>query len=57
MAVRKHWKNHDILQTTKMVPLITCEIFFGQHVRELVFGVITFDLDLGIQIDSVEQPI
>ena len=40
-----------------MVPLITCEIAFGQQVSELVLGVTIFDLDLGVQIDSVEQPI
>ena len=28
-----------------------------QHVCELVFGVNVFDLDLGVQIDSVKQPI
>ena len=44
-------------QTQKMVPLITCEISLCQHVCELVFGVILFDLDLGFQIDSIKQPI
>ena len=29
----------DIEQTEKMVPLITCEIPFGQYVCELMFGV------------------
>ena len=28
-----------------MIPLITCEMSFGQHVSELVFGVNVFDLD------------
>ena len=37
-----------------MVPLITGEITFGQHVRELVFGVHIFFL--GVQIDSLVQP-
>ena len=46
----------DVEQTHKMVPLITCEISFGQKVSELVFGVIMFDLDLGVHIDSVKQP-
>ena len=41
----------------KMIPLITCEIPFGQDVFELVFGVNVFDLDRGVQIDSIEQPI
>ena len=53
MAARKHREIHDVQQTKKMVPFITCEITFGQNVRELVFGVNIFDLDLGVQIDSV----
>ena len=40
-----------------MVPFITCEIIFGQHVSKLVLGVNIFDLDLGVHIDSVEEPI
>ena len=40
-----------------MIPVITCEIFVGQYDCELVFGVNVSDLDLGIQIDSMEQPI
>ena len=40
-----------------MVPLITCKTTFGQHVRELVFGVNIFDLDLGVQANPVKQPI
>ena len=40
-----------------MIPLITCEITFGQDVCELVFGVNVFDLDFGVQIDSIKQPI
>ena len=38
-----------------MVPLITREITFGQH-EKLALGVNKFDLDLGVQIDSVKQP-
>ena len=30
---------------------------FGQYVCELVLGVNVFDLDLGVQIDSIKQPI
>ena len=30
---------------------------FGQHVCELFFGVNVFDLDLGVQIDYIKQPI
>ena len=41
----------------KMIPLITCEISLCQYVCELVFGVNVFDLDRGVQIDSIEQPI
>ena len=40
-----------------MIPLIRCDISFGDIVYELVFGVDVFDLDFGIQIDSIEQPI
>ena len=47
----------DVEQTQKMIPFITCEISLCQYVCELVFGVDVFDLDLGVQIDSVEQPI
>ena len=42
----------NIKQAQQMIPLITCEISF-----ELVFGVDVFDLDVGIQIGSNEQPI
>ena len=44
-------------QMKKIVPLITCEVPFCQYVCELVFGVDMLDLDFGIQIDSVKQPI
>ena len=47
----------NVEQTQKMIPLIACEIFFGQYVCELIFSVNVFDLDLGIQIDSIKQPI
>ena len=47
----------NVEQTQKMVPLITCEISFYQYVCELVLGVDVFDLDLGVQIDSMKQPI
>ena len=42
----------DIQQTQQMkkiVPFITCESLFSQHVCELVFGVNVADLDLGVQ--------
>ena len=35
----------------------TLEFITFLHVCELVFGVDVFDLDLGVQIDSVEQPV
>ena len=40
-----------------MIPLITCEISHCQYVCELVFGVNVFDLDFGVPVDWVEQPI
>ena len=45
----------DIKQGQQMIPLITCEIPFGQDVCELVFGVDVFDLDFGVQINSNNQ--
>ena len=47
----------EIEQMEKTVPLITWEIALCQYVCELVFGVIMFDLDFGIEVDSVKQPI
>ena len=47
----------DVEQTPKMIPLITCGISLGQHVCEKFFGVNVFDLDFGVQIDTIEQPI
>ena len=47
----------DVEQTQKMIPFITCEISLCQYVCELVFGVNVFNLDLGVQIDSIKQPI
>ena len=41
----------------RFVPLITCEITFGQYVCELMFGVDVPDLNLGMQINSIKQPI
>ena len=43
MAAGKHWEIHDVWQTKKMIPLITCEVSSGQHVCELVLGVNIFD--------------
>ena len=47
----------NVKQAQQMIPLITCEIPFGQSVCELVFGVDVFDLDLGVQIVSIKLPI
>ena len=47
----------DVEQTQKMIPFITCEISLCQYVCELVLGVNVFDLDFGVHIDSIEQPI
>ena len=47
----------DVEQTQKMIQFITCAISLCQHVCELVIGVNVFDLDLGVQIDSIKQPI
>ena len=57
MAERKHRKVHDVEQTKKMVPLITCEITLSQQVHKLVFGVYMFGLDFGVQSDPIKQPI
>ena len=47
----------DIEQMKKIVPLVTCKTTFSQHVRELVFGVNVTDLNFGVQIKPVKQPI
>ena len=52
MIVRKHQEFHDVQQTKKMVPFITCEVYFCQYVCELVFGVNILDFDFWALIDS-----
>ena len=47
----------DIKQGQQMIPFITCEIPLCQDVCELVSGVDVFDLDFGVQINSIEQPL
>ena len=47
----------NVKQTQKMIPFITCEFSLNQYVCEWVLGVNVFDLDLGVQFDSVKQPI
>ena len=44
----------NVKQTQKMIPFITCEISFGQYVSDLVVGVNVFDLEFGVQIDSIK---
>ena len=50
-------ENADIEEMEKIIAFITCAIALCQYVCELVFGVNVFDLDLGVQIDSIKQPI
>ena len=47
----------DIEQSQQMIPFITCETALCQDVCKLVLGVNVFDLNLGVQIDSIKQPI
>ena len=46
----------NIKQGQQMIPFITCETLLCQDVCKLVLGVNVFDLDFGVQIDSIEQP-
>ena len=47
----------DIEQAQQMIPFVTCEVTFSWDIGKLVFGVDVLDLDLGVQVDSIEQPI
>ena len=47
----------NIKQSQQMIPLITRETALCQDVCKLVLGVNIFDLNLGVQIDSIKQPI
>ena len=47
----------DVKQTQQMIPFITCEIPFVKMSASWFFGVDVFDLDFGVQINSIEQPI
>ena len=47
----------NVEQLKKIVPLITRAIPFSQYVCEMMFGVNVTDLNIGVQIDSVKQPI
>ena len=50
MTARECRKVHDIQQAKKMVPLITREASFDQHVSKLVFGANIFNLILGSKL-------
>ena len=45
----------NVEQTQKMIPFITFEISLCQYVCELVLGVNVFDLDLGVQVNSIKN--
>ena len=47
MAARRYRIMHGVTQSEMMVPLITGELAFGEHVRKLVLGVNIVDLDFG----------
>ena len=47
----------NIEQSQQMIPFITCKIPFCQDVCKLVLGVDVLNLDFGVQIDSIEQPV
>ena len=45
----------DVEQMKKIVPFVTCEISFGQHVWELMFGITVSNLNFRIKINPVKQ--
>ena len=47
----------NIKQSQQMIPFITCETALCQDVCKLILGVNIFDLNLGIKINSILQPI
>ena len=47
----------NVIQTQKMIPFITCEVPLVSMSASWFFGVNVFDLDFGVQINSIEQPI
>ena len=47
MATRKHREIHEVQQSEKMIPFITGETAFRQHVCQLVFGINVIYLDFG----------
>ena len=54
MAAGEQKEIHNGNLTKKITPLITMNLPFRQQISELVFGVNIFDLDLGVQVDSVK---
>ena len=54
-AVEPKWLT--LKQSQQMIPFITCETALCQDVCKLVLGVNIFDLNLGVQIGSIKQPI
>ena len=47
----------DVEQMKKIIPVVMCEISFGQNVCELMFGIHVSNLNFRIKINSVKQPI
>ena len=47
----------DVEQMKKIIPFVTREITFGQHVCELMFGINVSSLNFRIKINPVKQPI
>ena len=55
MAARTRRGTHDIEQNEKVIPFIFRETSFRQNARKLVLGVNVFDVDFGVQSESVKQ--
>ena len=47
----------DVEQTKNIMPFVTCAVSCDQNVCDLVFGANVPYLNLGVQIESVKQPI
>ena len=47
----------NVKQTQKMIPFITRETSFSQMSASLFFGVDVFNLNFGMQINSITQPV
>ena len=47
----------NVKQIQQMISLITCDIPFVKMSASWFLGVDVFDLDFGVQIDSIKQPI